>query len=290
MTQHDVLRRFIFEDIGVRGLWVNLATSWRTAKQHQHCPDNIQDQLGQALTAVVLLSATIKFNGSIILQAQGDGPLKTLVAQATHDQKIRGLIRSGDVANTRSLQEMFGEGRLVITIDADNAPPYQGIVALQGVNLAAALETYFAQSEQLNTRLWLFADADRAAGLLLQEMPSQLNDKEDWERLEMLASTLTEQELLTLDCETILYRLFNGENLRLFDAEPVVFDCSCSRTKIESALRQLGREELQGILEERSHIEVTCEFCNQLYRFDQIDVEQLLLNDTNILIDSPTKH
>jgi molecular chaperone Hsp33 len=282
MSQQDLLRRFLFEELGVRGLWVRLATSWQTAQQHQHCPGNVQLQLGQALTAVVLLSATIKFNGSMILQVQGDGPLKTLVAQATHDRKIRGLIRSSDAVTTQSLQEMFGEGRLVLTVDSENAHPYQGIVPLQGDNLAEALETYFAQSEQLNTRLWLFANETHAAGLLLQELPVHGNDKAGWERIEMLASTVTEREMLELDCEGLLYRLFNEEKVRLFDGEAVEFGCSCSRQKIENALRIFGRKELESVLDERGHIEVNCEFCNKHYQFDRIDVEQLLRWDKNI--------
>jgi molecular chaperone Hsp33 len=290
MPDQDVLRRFLFEDLNIRGLWVSLETSWQTAKQHQNCPEDAQSQLGQALTAVVLLSATIKFSGCIILQAQGDGPLKTLVAQATHDRKIRGLVRGDMSSSSCSLQEMFGEGRLVITIDSDNSPPYQGIVALQGDNLAAVLETYFAQSEQINTRLWLFANETRAAGLLLQELPNQHNDKEDWRRIEILANTITDQELLELGCETLLHRLFNEENVRLFDAEAVTFACSCTRSKIEVALRQLGREELESVLEERNNIEVHCEFCNQQYLFDKIDVEQLLLWDKNMPADTRTQH
>lgn len=290
MSQQDVLRRFLFDELGVRGLWVSLSSSWQTAKQHQHCADVVQLQLGQALSAVVLLSATIKFNGSMILQAQGDGSLKTLVAQATHDHKIRGLIRGSDAANLGSLQEMFGEGRLVITIDSENAHPYQGIISLQGKNLAEALETYFIQSEQLNTRLWLIANETHAAGLLLQELPNDNNDKADWERIAMLASTVTEQEMLELDCEELLHRLFNEEKVRLFDGEAIKFDCSCSRPKIENALRMMGREELEDVLHERGHVEVNCEFCNKHYQFDRIDVEQLLLVDKNIPADPHIKH
>lgn len=290
MSQQDLLRRFLFEDVGVRGLWVSLSSSWQTAKQHQHCPDAVQLQLGQALTAVVLLSATIKFNGFMILQVQGDGPLKTLVAQATHERKIRGLVRSSETVTNGSLQDMFGEGRLVLTVSSENAQPYQGIVPLQGDNLAAVLETYFAQSEQLNTRLWLFANETHAAGLLLQELPSQLNDRADWERIAMLASTVTEQEMLELGCEELLYRLFNEEKVRLFDAEPVAFDCSCSRLKIENTLRMLGRQELESVLQERGQIEVNCEFCNKYYRFDRIDVEQLLHWGKNISADTQIRH
>lgn len=290
MPEKDCLHRFVFEDIGIRGQWVRLSASWQTAKQQQHCPDHVKLQLGQAMTAVVLLSSTIKFNGSMILQAQGNGSLKTLVAQATQDRKIRGLIRSSENVKTGSLQEMFGEGRLVLTVLSEKGTPYQAIVSLKGNNLAAALETYFAQSEQLNTRLWLFANETRTTGLLLQELPSQRNIKADWERIEMLANTITEQELLGLDCEDLLYRLFHEENVRLFGAEPVEFDCSCSRPKIENVLRLLGRQELESVLRERGQIEVNCEFCNKYYRFDRIDVDQLLVWDKNIPADSQIKH
>ena len=280
MTEQDLLRRFLFEDLGVRGEWVKLTTSWQAAQQHQQGPQNAQLQLGQALAAVVMLSATIKFNGSMILQAQGDGDFKALVAQSTHDRKIRGLIRSNDHVPVGSLETMFGQGRLVLTIEPDNAQPYQGIVPLQGQNLAAALQTYFEQSEQLKTRLWLFANETDAVGLLLQELPAQNNDKSDWERIEILADTVTEQELLALDCEDLLYRLFNEENVRVFDAEPVEFECACSRSRIGRTLRALGKEELEDILQEQGSIQITCEFCGEQYLFDRVDVETLLSQDS----------
>ena len=289
MIEQDFLRRFLFEDLGVRGEWVKLTTSWQAAKQHQLGPQHAQHQLGQALAAVVMLSATVKFKGSMILQAQGDGGLRTLVAQATHDRKIRGLIRSNDQVSTESLETLFGKGRLVLTIEPDNAHPYQGIVPLQGKNLAAALQTYFEQSEQLKTRLWLFANETHAAGLLLQELPSQNSYKADWERIEMLADTLTERELLELDCEHLLYRLFNEEKVRLFDAEPVEFQCACSRPKIERTLLAMGREELEDILQEHGTIQVVCEFCSGQYLFDRIDVEALLSRES-VVHPSETRH
>ena len=289
MIEQDLLRRFLFEDLGVRGEWVKLTTSWQAAKQHQQGPQDAQQQLGQALAAVVMLSATVKFKGSMILQAQGDGDLRTLVAQSTHDRKIRGLIRSNDQVSTGSLETLFGQGRLVLTIEPDNAQPYQGIVPLQGRNLAAALQTYFEQSEQLKTRLWLFANETHAAGLLLQELPSQNSNKTDWERIEILADTVTEQELLELDCEHLLYRLFNEEKVRLFDAEPVEFQCSCSRPRIERTLRALGSEELEDILNEHGAIQVGCEFCSEHYLFDRIDVE-ILLAQESVANQSKTQH
>jgi len=289
MIEQDLLHRFLFEDLGVRGEWVKLTTSWQAAKQYQQGPQNAQLQLGQALAAVVMLSATVKFKGSMILQAQGDGDFKALVAQSTHDRKIRGLIRSNDHVPTGSLETVFGQGRLVITIEPDNAQPYQGIVPLQGKNLAAALQTYFEQSEQLKTRIWLFANETQAIGLLLQELPAQNNDQADWERIEILAGTVTEKELLELDCENLLYRLFNEEKVRLFDAEPVEFKCTCSRSRVERTLRALGEEELKDILQEQDTIEVDCEFCSQHYVFDRVDVETLLSQE-NVTNPSETRH
>jgi len=289
MIEQDLLRRFLFEDLGVRGEWVKLTTSWQAAKQHQQGPQTAQHQLGQALAAVVMLSATVKFNGSMILQAQGDGDLKAVVAQSTHDRKIRGLIRCKAHVPVGSLETQFGHGQLVLTIEPDDAQPYQGIVPLQGINLAAALQTYFEQSEQLKTRLWLFANETHAVGLLLQELPSQNSYKTDWERIEILADTVTEQELLELDCEHLLYRLFNEEKVRLFDAEPVEFQCACSRSRIERTLRAMGREELEDILQEQGTIQVGCEFCSEHYLFDRIDVETLLAQES-LANQSNTQH
>lgn len=276
MIKQDILRRFLFEELGIRGEWVSLSESWQAAKQHQSQPDVVQQQLGQALAAVVMLSATIKFNGSIILQAQGDGGIKTLVAQATHDRKIRGLARSRPEIQAGTLEALFGQGYLALTIEPDQGEPYQGVVPLEGNNLAAALENYFSQSEQLNTRLWLFATENQAVGLLLQELPKQDNNQEDWQRVEMLADTITAKELLELDCEQILYRLFNEEQVRLYEPEPVAFACTCSRQKINRTLKSLGRDELESILLERGSIEVVCDFCSSRHEFDKIDVESLL--------------
>ena len=289
MKEQDLLHRFLFENLGIRGEWVKLTTSWQTAKQHQQGPENAQLQLGQALAAVVMLSATIKFNGSMILQVQGDGDFKTLVAQSTHDRKIRGLIRSNVYVPEGPLESQFGQGRLVLTIEPDNAQPYQGVVPLQGSNLATALQTYFEQSEQLNTRLWLFANETHAVGLFLQELPSQNSDQADWERIEMLADTVTEQELLDLDCGQLLYKLFNEEQVRLFAPEPVEFQCACSRPRIERTLRALGAEELEEILQEQGTIDVGCEFCGKQYLFDRIDVETMLAHES-VASQSETRH
>lgn len=293
MKQQDCLRRFIFEEHGVRGEWVRLQDSWQQAKQHQRLVNDAVDaQLGQALAAVVLLSATIKFKGAMIMQIQGGGELKALVAQASNDRKIRGLVRSEATVAGSNLQEMIGEGgRLVLTVESDNADPYQGIVGVEAETLADVLKTYFSQSEQLDTRLWLFANKTHAAGLFIQELPSGNKDKADWERLEILANTVTGEELLSLDCEDLLHRLFHQEKVRIYQPEAVEFKCNCSRQKIGGTLVALGRSELEAVLRERDNIEVDCQFCGAQYHFDRIDVENLLTNpaaENNT--DSPTRH
>jgi len=289
MIKQDILHRFLFEELGVRGEWVKLGRSWQEALQYQQGTEFVKELLGQALVAVTMLSATVKFTGSMILQAQGDGNIKTLVAQASHDRKIRGLVRSHVDAEDGTLVTLFGQGFLALTIEIDNSDPYQGIVPLEGENLANALETYFQQSEQIKTRLWLFADQYHAAGLLLQELPAQKHFLADWERIEMLADTITRKELLELDCEQVLYRLFNEEKVRLFAPEPVVFQCTCSRPRIERTLRAMGRPELEDILREQQQIEVVCEFCGSAYQFDKVDVESIL-TQSGLSISSETRH
>lgn len=276
MKEQDQLRRFILEDLGVRGEWVKLGDSWRQSIEHQHASALINEQLGQALAAVTMLSAIIKFKGSMILQAQGAGAIRTLVAQSSDERNIRGLVRCNENVDKASFEELFGQGQLVLTIESENNAPYQGVVPLLGKNLGEALETYFSQSEQLSTRVWLVADQNVAAGLLLQELPGQKGNKEDWERIEMLAQTVTDQELLELDCEPLLYRLFNQEKVRVFEPEPVAFRCACSRNKIENTLRTLGRDDLEEILQTQGIVDVNCEFCGRKYQFDRVDVEGLL--------------
>ena len=275
MSEQDSFQRFIFEDMGVRGELVRLDHSWHSVLDRHPYPANVGSQLGQALAAVVLLSATIKFKGSLILQAQSQGPLHTLVAQATHQRIIRGLAQWREEVPRGSLAEIYGPGRLALTIQNEGAEPYQGIVALDGSNLAEALQTYFSLSEQLATRLWLAADGDRAAGLLLQELPERHGDPDDWNRVTLLADTITERELLRLPGEELLYRLFNEERVRLFEPESVTFRCTCSRERIETLLRGLGRDEVEAILQEKGEVDVTCEFCNRRYVFDAVDAHAL---------------
>jgi molecular chaperone Hsp33 len=276
MTNRDSLHRFIFEDEGVRGELVQLDASYRATLKDRGYPPQVAEQLGECLAATSLLSATIKYQGSLILQAQSSGQLQALVAQATHDGTLRGLARWRPDLSADSSNNLFGEGRLVITLQPEKGEPYQGIVSLQSEKLSDSLEAYFEQSEQLRTRIWLAADQQTAVGLLLQVLPSKPFDIDVWERLSLLADTVTIEELLTLDAETLLYRLFHEMGVRLLDSSPLAFRCRCSPEKIALALRAIEREELDEILHAQGRVTVDCEFCNRHYHFDKVDLEALL--------------
>lgn len=272
----DFVQRFVFENTDVRGELVRLDASWQQVLARHVYPVTVREQLGQALAATVLLSATIKFRGSLVLQAHGEGPLTMLVAQVTSERTLRGLACWRGSVQAGTLQEMFGQGRLVMTVaPADGGERYQGIVALEGTNLAAALHTYFERSEQLSTTLWLAADQACAVGLLLQRLPGEHGHADIWRRAEQLAATVTDKELLRLPALVLLQRLFRYEDVRVFDPEPVLFRCTCSLARLQIAVRALGREESVDILREKGALEARCEFCNQHYELDSVDVEGL---------------
>lgn len=272
---NDRLYRFLFEEIGVRGEIVSLDSSWQAAFERHHYPKVVADQLGQALAASVLLSATLKFTGSLIFQAQGSGPIKMVVAQATDRRTVRGLARwEGDVPKG-GLSQLYGDGQLVMTVRADKGEPYQGVVALSGKDLAEALGNYFTQSEQLRSHFWFAVNDERAVGLMVQELPESNGSRADWERVEMLANTITDRELTGLTPETVIYRLFHEEQVRLYEPEPVSFRCDCSRERIEITLKGMGYDELKPLIDEEGVIEVDCEFCNRKFSFDKVDFEQL---------------
>lgn len=286
MSDTDRLYRFVFDHLGIRGNLVHLDATWRAVLGTHPYPDAVRDLLGEALAAVTLLASTIKFQGSLILQAQGSGPLRTLVAQTTHEHLVRGLARwEGEVPAQGTLQERCGAGHLALTIKRDGAEPYQGIVPLEGADLANAIERYFRDSEQLPTRLWLTAGEQRTAGLLLQRLPGEGPDTgvmsdEDWQRIGLLADTLTREELTGLPTADLLYRLFNEESIRLFEPEPIAFRCGCSRLRIEETLKVLGPAEVDDIIAEEGSLSVTCEFCNRTYAFDAVDARQLFAEHT----------
>ena len=278
MTIRDSLQRFIFEHAPIRGEIVHLDATWRAVLERRDYPPRVRDVLGELMAAAALLTSTIKFDGRLIMQVQGSGPVSLLVVECTSDRTMRAIAQWDGEVPDAPLSELVGDGRLAVTIDPlKGRELYQAIVELEGVSVAEAFENYFARSEQLATRLWLASDTRQAAGMLLQRLPdSPLSDDEAWIRAVHLGSTITREELLALPVAEIIHRLYHEEDIRLFSRMPVSFRCSCSRRRVETVLRMLGRDEVHSILAEQGSIRVDCEFCGDSYEFDRIDAEQLL--------------
>jgi molecular chaperone Hsp33 len=287
----DTLQRFLFENLDVRGELVHLDATWQAVLERHDYPLPVQQALGQLMAAVSLLMATLKFNGKLIAQIQGDGPVSLLVVEGSSDNTLRAMTsikKDGDFSNV-NLQGLFGDARLVITLEPELGERYQGIVVLTGETLADALTDYLLRSEQLDTGIWLVADDMQAAGLLVQKLPVsekmktniiELNpDIDGWNRIQQLSSTIKDEELLFLSAEEIIHRLYHEEDIRLFEAETISFRCHCSRERVAKMLYSLGVEEVKSMIEESATIEVACEFCNHNYCFDAIDSEQLFASD-----------
>lgn len=287
----DLLHRFLFEHAAIRGEHVFLDASWRAVLDRHSYPPAVRNLLGELMAAAALLSATLKFTGSIILQIQGEGPVRLLVVEATSERTLRGMAQWETLPETHAPAGLIGNGRFVITIDPrEGGQRYQGIVGIEGDSVAAMLENYLRRSEQLESRLWLAADAEHAAGLLLQRLPGGHDEDEDaWNRASRLGSTVTTAELLSLPGRDILHRLFHEEDLRLFEPEPVRFACTCSRERVVAMLRMLGYAEVQSILREQGNVDVHCEFCNKQYKYDPVDTEQLFAAESGAPASS-TRH
>ncbi|MBA3695937.1 MAG: Hsp33 family molecular chaperone HslO [Methylotenera sp.] len=285
----DTLQRFVFENTAIRGNIVHLNQTFHLALHKQLMPKGLRNALGELMAASALLSATLKMNGSLVLQIQSKGLLKLLVVECNSDFGIRATAKwSGEVRNDQNLFELIEQGQFMITLDPkDGNQAYQGIVALEGDNISAILENYMLRSEQIDTRIWLSCDGNSAAGMLLQKLPETMNqitknqDVDTWNRVGLVANTVTDDELLHLATETLLTRLFNQEDIRLFEASATQFFCSCSRESVGNMLRMLGKQELSNIIEERGEVEVNCDFCNTQYLFNKIDTTQLFTTEIN---------
>jgi len=291
MKSADLLQRFVFEKSPIRGELVHLDTTWQMVLERHDYPPVVRNLLGELMAAAALLSATLKYKGSLILQIQGNGPVQLLVVESTSNHTLRGLAQWNGTLEPLPFPALVGEGRFVITIDPrDNGPRYQGIVNLEGDTVSEALEHYLQRSEQLDSRLWLAADHQQAAGMLLQKMPEdQTGDTDLWDRATHLGATLTRGELLALPANEIIHRLYHEEDIRLFDSQSVRFHCGCTRERVANMLRMLGYDEVRSILQERGAIDVDCEFCNQHYTFDKVDAEQLFAAESSAPA-SPTRH
>ena len=283
MKSLDQSQRFLFDNHPIRGQHVSLDESWARIVAQSGLEGRALTLLGEALAAMVLLVDTLKIKGSVILQVRGSGPLGLLVVEANSENQIRGIARQvGEITDEMDLAQIFGSEYFVITIKTDGTEPHQGIAPLQGNNFADALEHYFATSDQLATRFWLTCDKDNVSGMLLQKLPGKAADEDAWNRVVMLADTLSAQELKLAELESLLYRLFHQEEIRLFDSNPLEFYCSCSRERTGAMLLTLGKTEVLEVLKQEGDVSVTCEFCNQEYCFDSIDVEQVFLSSERI--------
>lgn len=300
----DTLQKFIFDNAAVRGEFVEISDTWREVQARHGYPPAVKTVLGQMLAAAALLSANLKFNGAIVMQIHGDGPIKLLVVECDSELRLRATakLREGaqvaDDAPMSSLLNATGHGRFVITLDPlEKVPgqqPYQGIVPLDGDDMATVIENYMLRSEQLDTRLWLAAGGEVSRGLLLQKLPrhggkddqtrqaTEAEDLETWHRAVMLASTLKQEELLSTDIKTLMKRLFWEETIRVFEPAHPRFHCSCTRDKVGNMLKMLGSDEVQSALAELGELAINCEFCGKHYTFDKVDCAQLFASDTPV--------
>lgn len=279
----DTIRRFLFEHAPVRGEIVHLEQTWRAVLERHEYPPAVRALLGEMMAAAALLTATLKFGGALIMQIQGNGPVRLLVVECTHDHHMRATAKWSQVPADGDLAALVGDGKFAITLDNAQGAPYQGVVALEGTSIAAALENYMLRSEQIETRLWLASDGAQAAGFLLQKLPSRDGDSDDtWRRATLIAQSLKPAELLAHAAPELLGRLYAGEDIRLFKPRTVAFRCTCTRDRVKSMLFMLGRAEVESILAERGEVEVNCEFCNQRYSFGGIEAAALFTGSADV--------
>ena len=288
MRQSDSLRRFVFERYPFRGQLVHLGPAWRAMMEHHDYPAEVRDSLGEAVAAATLLASTLKFEGRLSLQLRGSGPMRLMLVECSEGLAVRAVARFNGTPATLDLRELSGNGTLTVSIEGDDVSSrYQGVVPLTGERMSDCLREYFESSEQLPTRLWLRADAEQASGLLLQRLPvtarpaaatesgtggvSEEEIEDAWGREQLVAGTVTGPELAALTDRELLRRLFAEDDVRMFESAPVFFRCSCSRERVATMLRSIGREEVDSILAERGTVEVRCEFCSRGYRFDAVD-------------------
>lgn len=280
MKEADTLQRFIFENAEIRGEIVHIEKTFQDIISQRHYPPMVQNLLGEALVSCLLLASSIKFEGSLSLQFQGDQRLPLLLVQCDNELRIRAFASYKPDLETIDYATAFLEGQMVLTINQYNqTQAYQSMVPIQSTSMGENLMTYFAQSEQIPTSVWLAVGNNMAAGMLLQLMPGQDSAQREqfWEYAVQIGQTVTENELLTVDNKTLLYRLYNEEDLRVFEPRSTCFQCRCSPDRMKQVVKMLGKEEAEEIIKERGEVAITCDFCNQQYKFDPIDVTMLFL-------------
>lgn len=276
-SQDDTVQRFLFDKLAMRGAIVHLDESYQTIMRQHAYPKSVAKLLGEALLSAVLLCNTIKFEGQLTIQFQSDGLISLLVAKCNHKGLIRAMSQWDHAALSDELEYALGDGQLVITIERDDAvKPYQSIVPFNRKSIAGALENYFEQSEQLPTQFVFAVDKGRAAGMMLQRMPDENFEQDNWDKAAMIMQTVTTEELFGLENEKLIHRLYHEEDIRLFDVSPVEFYCNCSVERMANAIRACGKDEIEQILAEKQEVAVCCEYCNHEYKFSKDDIHGIL--------------
>ena len=283
MTQHDQLHRYLFENYAVRGELVTVSETLEQILAGHNYPQPVKNVLSELLVATSLLTATLKFEGDITVQLQGDGPMTLAVINGNNHQQLRGVARvQGDIPADADLKTLIGNGYLVITISPAEGERYQGVVGLEGDTLAACLEDYFMRSEQLPTRLFIRTgevDGQPAAGgMLLQVLPAQDAQTNDFEHLATLTETIKAEELFNLSATDVLWRLYHEEEVTVYDPQSVEFKCTCSRERCAGALKTLPDEEIDSIMAEDGEIDMHCDYCGTHYVFNSMDIAEIRNN------------
>ena len=276
----DQSQRFLFSDTDIRGEWVHLSSAFLDATAPHYYPNAVNSLLGEFMAASALLGSTLKFDGTLTLQARADSALSLIMAEYNHNRSLRCIAQHEPDLVSQEFSQLLGNGTLALTIDPADGQRYQGVVPLQGENLAQAIAYYYEQSEQIPTCLVLASNDTSAAGIMIQALPASDNvDTETrqrlWQDVEALVGTITAAELLKTDPETLLYRLFHQESLMLYPANPLRFECSCSQQRIENTVLTIGEAEARDIIEEQGSISATCEFCNTQYSLSDTDLTRL---------------
>ncbi|GAA80543.1 Hsp33 family molecular chaperone HslO [Pseudoalteromonas sp. BSi20495] len=278
--QQDLLHRYLFNELDVRGELVQIENAYNEMIADHNYPDPVKALLGELLVATCLLTATLKFEGEIAVQLQGDGPVKYAVINGDDKQNMRGIARLQSEITGTTVKELIGQGYMVITITPEKGERYQGIVPLEHDILSECIESYFEQSEQLKTRLWFATDTTegsaKACGLFLQVLPvDKQKSIEDFAHLEALSNTIKNEELLHLDANTVLTRLYHEDNPRVFEPQAIKFKCGCSRDKTITALVNIGQEELLKDVAEKGTVNINCHYCLKEYVFNEQDIKSI---------------
>ena len=285
MSQFDVLNRYLFTDAHARGELVQLSSSFKSIIKNHNYPAGVEKLLGELLSATCLLTATLKFEGDITVQLQGDGPVGYMSVSGNNNQQMRGIVKLTEETSAETLQELIGKGTMIITIRPNVGEAYQGVVALDQDNLADCLAHYFDVSEQIDTKIWLFSDSEQqmTGGALVQVLPDgdgSIENKEkqqnDFEHLCQLTNTIKTEEIFSLEAEALLYRLYHQEKVNIFDPQTVSYVCGCSADKCLAAIAQIEPSEIKAILAEQGKISMTCDYCITTYDFDELSLQSFI--------------